>query len=540
MKLSLNVIMESLAPYQAQLVETESRNFEFTGVQILTLPTDILQEETLYICSPKVLPKMKKQLFEDHCFVFKARPQQVQCRHALHGIMLGEDTDLNEVVNRLITLFTQFNSFEFAVKEAALSRKGYEPFFEVARRAFPHCLILVTDSAYNIMASTRKSVEDMPYFNNLLRRGFYSQEEMDQIAGHGYYDDERKCVRPILYPANLTYCGYPFLVRSYKNNGAAYCFMGCYFLDAPPTERDIALYTCLTDELDTYFRVNGIYESGMLSAQQQLVDDLVRPKQNTPEYFRDRCAKLGIPYQGELRLGLVQSDTNSAFKLSLIANRMRAHCPLANYGAFLYGSAVIILFRDWNNSDVKTQSTFQEDWSALMTTLQQCKAHMGVSLLFSDAAKLSVAYSQALAAVTLGRKHDADGEAFFYSKYYLEDILQHYSEIMPLEDAYTHYIDRLIDDNNGACSNVKLLYFYLCSERNISLTAKHVHMHRNSVIYRIQKIQDILALDLDNPDVRLRLMISIKILEMTGRIPRWEPPHGENESPDGMDIVRIE
>lgn len=532
--------MESLAPYQAQLIETESKDFEFTGVQILTLPTDNLQTDTLYICSPKVLPKMKKQLFEDHCFVFKARAQQVQCQHALHGIMLGENTDLNEVVNRLITLFTQFNSFEFSVKEAALSRRGYEPFFEVARKAFPHCLILVTDSAYNIMASTRKRVEDMPYFDNLLRRGFYSQEEMDQIAGHGYYDDERKCVRPMLYPANLTYCGYPFLVRSYKNNGAAYCFMGCYFLDAPPTERDIALYTCLTDELDTYFRVNGIYESGMLSAQQQLMDDLVRPKQNTPEYFRDRCAKLGIPYQGEMRLGLVQSDTNSVFKLSLIANRMRAHCPLANFGAFLYGSAVIILFRDWNNSDVKAQASFQEDWNALMTTLQQCNAYMGVSLLFSDAAKLGVAYRQALAAVTLGRRSEPNGEAFFYSKYYLEDILQHYSEIMPLEDAYTHYIDRLIDDNNGACSNVKLLYYYLCSERNISLTAKHVHMHRNSVIYRIQKIQDILALDLDNPDVRLRLMISMKILQMTGRIPRWNPPHGESGSSDAEDILRIE
>lgn len=87
-----------------------------------------------------------------------------------------------------------------------------------------------------------------------------------------------------------------------------------------------------------------------------------------------------------------------------------------------------------------------------------------------------------------------------------------------------------MDDNNSVCSNIKLLYYFLCSERKISLTAKHVHMHRNSVIYRIQKIQDILALDLDDPDVRLRLMISFKILEMTGRIPHWETPHGENDA----------
>lgn len=118
----------------------------------------------------------------------------------------------------------------------------------------------------------------------------------------------------------------------------------------------------------------------------------------------------------------------------------------------------------------------------------------------------------------------------FCKAFNIEDMLEHYADTMPLEDTYTHYLDRLMDDNNSVCSNIKLLYYFLCSERNISLTAKHVHMHRNSVIYRIQKIQDILALDLDDPDVRLRLMISFKILEMTGRIPHWETPHGENDT----------
>ena len=143
------------------------------------------------------------------------------------------------------------------------------------------------------------------------------------------------------------------------------------------------------------------------------------------------------------------------------------------------------------------QSGFSEDWNALLTTLRQNKACMGISLLFSDVTKLYVGYRQAEAASNIGKRRDTDGTAYFYSKYYLEDMLEHYADTMPLEDTYTHYLDRLMDDNNSVCSNIKLLYYFLCSERNISLTAKHVHMHRNSVIYRIQKIQDILALDQD-------------------------------------------
>lgn len=486
MKLSLQLILETLTEYGAQLIETDG-DFTFTGVQILTSPTDILEPDTLYVCTPKVLPKLKKQLFENHCFVFKAKPSQLQCHHALHGILLDENTDLNEVVNRLITLFTQFHAFEFAIKEASLERRGYEPFFEIAKKAFPHCLIVVTDSAYNIVCSTRSSVDDIPYFRDLLQRGYYSREDMNQIASWGYYEDERKCVQPVLYPAEKTICGYPFLVRSYKNHGAAYCFIGCYFLDVPPTQRDISLYTCLTQELENYYKVNGIFDAGMLGKQQQLLDDLIRPKQNSPEYFHDRCAQLNIPYQGTFRIGLVQCESSTLFKVSHISNQLRAHCPLANYGVFQYGSSVIILFRDWNDANVRTQSGFSEDWNALLTTLRQNKACMGISLLFSDVTKLYVGYRQAEAASNIGKRRDTDGTAYFYSKYYLEDMLEHYADTMPLEDTYTHYLDRLMDDNNSVCSNIKLLYYFLCSERNISLTAKHVHMHRNSVIYRISE-----------------------------------------------------
>lgn len=96
----------------------------------------------------------------------------------------------------------------------------------------------------------------------------------------------------------------------------------------------------------------------MLGKQQQLLDDLIRPKQSSPEYFHDRCAQLNIPYQGTFRIGLVQCESSTMFKVSHISNQLRAHCPLANYGVFQYGSSVIILFRDWNDANVRTQSGF--------------------------------------------------------------------------------------------------------------------------------------------------------------------------------------
>ena len=71
-----------------------------------------------------------------------------------------------------------------------------------------------------------------------------------------------------------------------------------------------------------------------------------------------------------------------------------------------------------------------------------------------------------------------------------------------------------MDARDYKSSNLYLLRTYLIHERNISQTAKLLYMHRNSVIYRISRIRELLNVDLDNPDIRLLLLISFKVLEL--------------------------
>lgn len=62
MKLSLQLILETLTEYGAQLIETDG-DFTFTGVQILTSPTDILEPDTLYCLHTESAPKAEKAAF---------------------------------------------------------------------------------------------------------------------------------------------------------------------------------------------------------------------------------------------------------------------------------------------------------------------------------------------------------------------------------------------------------------------------------------------------------------------------------------------
>ena len=56
------------------------------------------------------------------------------------------------------------------------------------------------------------------------------------------------------------------------------------------------------------------------------------------------------------------------------------------------------------------------------------------------------------------------------------------------------------------------LYIYLLHEQNISKTAAEMHMHRNSVIYRIRKIQSLIGEDFGDHFERQYQILSYRMM----------------------------
>ena len=65
-------------------------------------------------------------------------------------------------------------------------------------------------------------------------------------------------------------------------------------------------------------------------------------------------------------------------------------------------------------------------------------------------------------------------------------------------------------DNKHMTDYFETLYIFLRKERSLVETAKELHIHRNSIIYRIEKIQQLIDLDLDDPDIREYLLMSYR------------------------------
>ena len=61
-------------------------------------------------------------------------------------------------------------------------------------------------------------------------------------------------------------------------------------------------------------------------------------------------------------------------------------------------------------------------------------------------------------------------------------------------------------DNHAALLHT--LRCYLEHEQNTQKTAQALYIHRNSLLYRLERIQQLTAVDLSSPEERLRLSLS--------------------------------
>lgn len=60
---------------------------------------------------------------------------------------------------------------------------------------------------------------------------------------------------------------------------------------------------------------------------------------------------------------------------------------------------------------------------------------------------------------------------------------------------------------------LKTLYYYLIEERSLIKASKQMDVHRNSIVYRINKVNELVDIDLENSNSRQNILIALEILD---------------------------
>ena len=168
--------------------------------------------------------------------------------------------------------------------------------------------------------------------------------------------------------------------------------------------------------------------------------------------------------------------------------------------AMIYDNRIVVL----TNRDIVDQISFD---TKIRSFLSIHSSRSAVSFSFSDMKSIGQAYNLAVDVL----EHNPDTPGVLYS--FQENSLRQAAKILAGHGFVTllHPIVNVLkeyDEKNGS-SLYQTLFSYLRNERSNVITSEELFVHRNTLIQRLRKITSIWNLDLDNPDERFYILLSL-------------------------------
>ena len=170
-----------------------------------------------------------------------------------------------------------------------------------------------------------------------------------------------------------------------------------------------------------------------------------------------------------------------------------------------------VLIKDMN--DVESMDEIVEFVQALQETLMGETAHemtVGVGRVRHTLDELRESYTEARRAIEVGRVFQPESSVYVFGRLILERFLME----LP-QDISAYYHQLLFNRKTARLFNEEMLYtieMFFKKDLNLSDTARQLYIHRNTLVYRLDKVQRQTGLDLRAFDdaVTFKILMELK------------------------------
>lgn len=176
--------------------------------------------------------------------------------------------------------------------------------------------------------------------------------------------------------------------------------------------------------------------------------------------------------------------------------------------AFIKNNHLIVILNE-------SKISFAKILNELKTLIAEANLKLSVSNSFVGLHRLDIYYNQPLYTLKSQFLNQTSNDIIYFYDCALDFIIE--SEFT--EDIlYSCHPDIIklwkkdIKNNNN--DKIDTLYTYLTNERSLTKTSQLLFLHRNTLIYRIKKIEEQLNCDLNDPYTREYIIFSVKVLKI--------------------------
>ena len=362
--------------------------------------------------------------------------------------------------------------------------------------------ILIVDIMYNVYGIAPLHPVGNEYRDYLLEHRTFDDEKVQHMYNDGSINSVDTNKAP--YVIDWGYSeDFPALQGIVKINNSVEAYVTMHPGKGNITD-DLMKAMSIIQNVCGYFLKSNRFESSNIPHFQkvfisELISGNIKTEKQLKEWFRDMNCEILPPYS----LTAITAR-NSEEKLALSIIRRSCQTLLPNQLLLIHNNILYIL-----HYKASTKAcNIREYHNGLTKIIKRFHAYCGISQLFDNLLQIEDYETQALDAIKYGQMLNPDARLYLYQDYILPAILYPRIEQMPVNNYMPKSLENMnAYDMENATEFLPTLKSYIFNLKNTKETASELHIHRNTLLYRINKIEELFGITLDSAEDFLYIMM---------------------------------
>ena len=365
--------------------------------------------------------------------------------------------------------------------------------------------IMVNDAAYKFLAISRQINYKNPLLQQQSQTGYVSEENLLAARRNNELQNELRKTEDVISSINPE-TGEAWLCVSVRSGKIVLADIAIVENDHPFRSYDKELLKSFSKIVSIIISRDSFYKNNKGIIYNSFFADMIAGKIRDYNSMIQRAKVIQLPLYEYNQILIMKSSLPISAKQKLCEQLKNL---IQDIRWTIYeDNLVFFLLRNNRRLLNEREELLLEDF------LKYNSLKAGKSEIYRDQLETPIHYHQALAALETGIALSSQKLLYSYDDVMVDYLLKKLKNSVPLEDIRPQYISVLEDyDNNKGSDLCQTLYYYLYYANDPVAAAQKMNIHYNTFLYRINKIKEMIGVDINNGDERFKIYLYLRTIK---------------------------
>lgn len=395
---------------------------------------------------------------------------------------------------------------------ALFSGNGLQYLVDTATQIFGNP-IYVVDLQHKYLAMSAGLIPDNAFFHAESLSGYISEKGIASIRANRLDEKVRKSNTAYYYVNELVQKG--MLVDAVRIQGIEVGHIMMLESEHPFRDFDADFFHRFSNLISMELQKDSAYARNKGVMYSYFLSDLLKNPGQDASKIRQRLRLLGYNLKETFYIAAIPpaGHSTSDLQLNVILERLIQ----------IFSGSIYVIYEDtivFFISRALFQSLSEYEMTQLSDYLSANQLKAGISNFFRQLEDMPYFYQQAVDAVRLGLKLKDPSPVYYYSDYYVYKMLETAEKSGSNIRFLIHpgLMRLYLYDQKKGTELIATLKEYLHHPGQTSLVAKDLHIHKNTLLYRLGKIKEVIGCELTEGEEYMNMNLSMMIMKYLGML----------------------